>query len=267
MINQSKTVDVTIERTVNNFTSDENDILSIEEPLEISVSFIKNGQSIEKKISVTMRTPGNDEELATGFLFTEGIIKNISDVINSEITDENKIRITLAKNIDIDSLHLERNFYTTSSCGVCGKASIEAIQTNSIYTTKKISKIAPNILYSLIDKLTEHQESFKSTGGLHASALFTIDGNFIDLKEDVGRHNALDKLIGAAFNGNKLPLNNTILLLSGRASFELIQKAGMAAIPIVAAIGAPSSLAVELAISKSIQLIGFLKKDRFNKYN
>ncbi len=267
MIEQSKTVSVTITKVVNTFASIENDILSIEEPLEISARFFHNDRAIEKKISVTMRTPGEDEELAIGFLFTEGIIKGFSDILHSEITEQNKIKVSLAPNIAVNQLQLERNFYTTSSCGVCGKASIEAIHTNPFFTIKNSLEISPATLYSLLEKLKEHQESFKSTGGLHASALFTIDGNFIDLKEDVGRHNALDKLIGSSMKRNIIPLNNTILLLSGRASFELIQKAAMAAIPVVVSIGAPSSLAVELAKAKSIQLFGFLKKDRFNKYN
>ena len=163
---------------------------------------------------------------------------------------------------------LERNFYTTSSCGICGKTGIDAIKTVSAYSNSKTSLHVPAaIFYTLPATLEGSQQLFETTGGLHASALFNLSGNLLSLKEDIGRHNALDKLIGEAFLKNQLPLNNYILLLSGRASFELVQKATMAGISIIAAVGAPSSLAVELAIESDITLIGFLRNNRFNIYS
>jgi FdhD protein len=244
------------------------DIVAIEEPLEISLSFIENSRRIEKIISVTMRTPGNDEFLSLGFLFTEGIIDNYNEVKDILMPAQNKICIVLNENISVNLNKLERNFYTTSSCGVCGKSSIDAIITSS---GKKINKsdvrFDSKMICNLPSQLRNQQEIFEQTGGLHASALFDADYKLHILHEDVGRHNALDKLIGEAFRKNSIPLNNYILLLSGRASFELIQKAFMANINTIAAIGAPSSLAVELANEKNITLIGFLKKDKFNIYS
>ena len=175
--------------------------------------------------------------------------------------------VTLNENENVNLQKAERNFYTTSSCGVCGKTSIDAIKTISAYNniTDKIS-LSTNLFYQLENELRKQQAIFETTGGLHASALFDLDGKFISLREDVGRHNALDKLIGAAFLKEELPLTNNILLLSGRASFELIQKATMAGIKIIAAVGAPSSLAVQLAQEAGITLIGFLRNEGFNIY-
>jgi len=246
------------------------DQLAVEEPLEIQVKYMLDGKQIKKSISVTMRTPGNDEELAVGFLFTEGIISNHDQVESAEtdLFDENKVIVTLTENT-IPKLHTsERNFYTTSSCGVCGKSSIDAIKTVSSFQLKEDTIIIPaDLFYTLQQTLRKQQEIFQNTGGLHASAIFDLRGNFILLREDVGRHNALDKVIGTSFFAGQLPLKDTILLLSGRASFELIQKAGMAGIRIVAAIGAPSSLALELAEEFGITLIGFLGTEKFNIYS
>jgi len=246
------------------------DQLAVEEPLEIQVKYMLDGKQIKKSISVTMRTPGNDEELAVGFLFTEGIISNHNQVESAEtdLFDENKVIVTLTENT-IPKLHTsERNFYTTSSCGVCGKSSIDAIKTVSSFQLKEDTIIIPaDLFYTLQQTLRKQQEIFQNTGGLHASAIFDLRGNFILLREDVGRHNALDKVIGTSFFAGQLPLKDTILLLSGRASFELIQKAGMAGIRIVAAIGAPSSLALELAEEFGITLIGFLGAEKFNIYS
>jgi FdhD protein len=249
---------------------DADDKLAIEEPLEIQLLYGSKGNPAQKIISVTMRTPGNDEELAVGFLFTEGIIQSrrqVSDVKPVRFAD-NKVLVALRENEQPSLEKTERNFYTTSSCGVCGKSSIDAIKTKSFYQNNE-DKICLNatLFYGLDDALRKQQTIFESTGGLHASALFDLDGNFIMLREDVGRHNALDKVIGAAFLNDLLPLSNTILLLSGRASFELIQKAAMAGIKIVAAVGAPSSLAVQLAEETNITLIGFLRNRRFNIYS
>jgi FdhD protein len=245
------------------------DQLAVEEPLEIQIAFRAAGQKERKSISVTMRTPGNDHELAAGFLFTEGIIHSQSQIdgIAHSPLDENRVAVTFSAGFEPQLGSLERNFYTTSSCGVCGKASIDAIKTRSVYTNRLDGwTLEKEQLYPFLDQISQHQSTFETTGGLHASALFDISGQFLMLREDVGRHNALDKLIGAALLADRLPLDNHILLLSGRASFELIQKAAMAGIVLVAAIGAPSSLAVQLAEESGITLVGFLKKDKFNIY-
>jgi FdhD protein len=244
------------------------DELAIEEPLEIQIIYGDKDSRLQKTISITMRTPGNDEELAIGFLFTEGIIQNKNQITNTYISFvENKALITLNENENFNLQKTDRNFYTTSSCGVCGKTSIEAIKIISSYSNIADNiRIRSTLFYFLEKQLRKQQALFESTGGLHASALFDLEGNFISLREDVGRHNALDKLIGAAFLKDELPLTNKILLLSGRASFELIQKATMAGIKIVAAVGAPSSLAVQLAEEAGITLIGFLRNEGFNIY-
>lgn len=252
------------------------DTLSVEEPLEIRIIYGAENNRTQKNISVTMRTPGQDLELALGFLFTEGIIPGKDQVKNithlamlCELNKENIIGVELIEGFIPDLLKSERNFYTTSSCGVCGKGSIAAIRTVSPYSNSADEReitLLPEVLYSLPNQLRAAQQNFAVTGGIHASGLFTMEGELLLLREDVGRHNALDKLIGAALAGDLLPLNQRILLLSGRASFELIQKAAMAGISIVAAIGAPSSLAVELASEFGITLLGFLREDRFNIY-
>lgn len=241
------------------------DQLAVEEPLEIQIAF---QPAVRKSISVTMRTPGNDHELAAGFLFTEGIIHSKSQIdgIAHAVLDENRVLVTCTAGFEPQLGSLERNFYTTSSCGVCGKASIDAIRTRSAYSTQEGLVLKKELLYQLTGQIARHQNTFETTGGLHASALFDISGQFLMLREDVGRHNALDKLIGAALLADQLPLDRHILLLSGRASFELIQKAAMAGIGMVAAIGAPSSLAVQLAEESGITLVGFLKNDKFNIY-
>src|SRR5215217_475540 len=249
---------------------DANDALAVEEPLEINVLYDSKGMPVQKCISITMRTPGNDEELGVGFLFTEGIIQKRDEV--SEVSAipfaDNKVLITLSENKQPLLQNAERNFYTTSSCGVCGKAGIDAIRTVSLYKNDADEiYLQAGLFYRLDDVLRKQQAIFKSTGGLHASALFDLNGNFMMLREDVGRHNALDKVIGAAFLNDQLPLSNAILLLSGRASFELVQKAAMAGIKIIAAVGAPSSLAVQLAEETGITLIGFLRNQRFNIYS
>jgi len=246
------------------------DKVAVEEPLQIQLVYSTATGQMLKDIAVTMRTPGNDEELAAGFLFTEGIIKAASDIheIKQAHADENGIQVILKENIKPVLGNAARNFYTTSSCGICGKASIDAIQTVSQYAALKNNDvISAEIFYTLQNELKKQQKVFEDTGGIHASALFDVEGEFIMLREDVGRHNALDKIIGAAMLNNQLPLNNCILLLSGRASFELLQKAAMAGIRIIASVGAPSSLAVEMAIENDVTLIGFLKADRFNIYN
>jgi len=242
----------------------------LEEPLEI---MLKTGKDqISSPVSVTMRTPGNDEELAIGFLFTEGIIsskKNLNNSISQQFS-ENQIIISLHPGFEVDLKKLKRNFYTTSSCGVCGKESIEAIkQVCQIPLQKENIEVKIADIFNLPGKLRSRQVTFASTGGIHASALFDLSGNLLELREDVGRHNALDKLIGAVLlkaENEILSLQKKILLLSGRASFELIQKAAMTGIPVVCAIGAPSSLAVETAAEFGMTLIGFLNKGNCNIY-
>jgi FdhD protein len=247
-----------------------NDVVAAEEPLEISLAWKSEGKNNVKVISVTMRTPGNDPELAAGFLFTEGIIKEKA-AVRSAIAHafaENKITVVLNEGYVPELQQTERNFYTTSSCGVCGKASIDAIKTVSVFENNSDEIIADAaVFYTLSEKLRSRQATFNSTGGLHASALFDLQGNFISLREDVGRHNALDKIIGASLTEEKLPLTSSILLLSGRASFELVQKAMMAGIKVIAAIGAPSSLAVKAAEECGITLVGFLRNESFNIYS
>ena len=262
------TTSIKLKRASTHRFLDTHDQLAIEEPLEIQIIHGNKTHRTQKTISITMRTPGNDEELALGFLFTEGIIQNKSQITNAYISFvQNKALITLNENESFNLLNTERNFYTTSSCGVCGKTSIEAIRTISRYNnTVDNIRIRSNLFYHLENQLRKQQALFETTGGLHASALFDLEGNFITLKEDVGRHNALDKLIGEAFLKDELPLTNKILLLSGRASFELIQKSTMAGIKIIAAVGAPSSLAVLLAEEAGITLIGFLRNEQFNIY-
>ncbi len=214
-----------------------------------------------------MRTPGNDIDLALGFLFTEGILVSRKQVSHVAL-GENKVTVLLNSPESVDLSRIERHFYTSSSCGVCGKTSIKALKTvcrlsndpSHFTVEKELIKTFPN-------QLREQQQLFKSTGGIHASALFNIQGAISILREDVGRHNSLDKLIGAAFQTAILPLDQQLLLLSGRASFELIQKAAMARIQFVMAVGAPSSLAVNLAKEYDITLVGFLNETRFNIYH
>jgi len=223
-----------------------------------------------------MRTPGNDIELTVGFLFTEGIIQSVDQIKNIEesVSVEafnglaaNQIKVHLNENVQFDLTKLERNFYTTSSCGVCGKASIDAVKIACpIIVPLDKWKIEKKVLLTLNDSLQNAQENFNFSGGIHASAMFDLAGELLDIKEDVGRHNALDKLIGNAVQKNEIPLFNNILFLSGRVSFELVQKASMAGFRMICAVGAPSSLAVDLAEELDITLVGFLRDNRFNIY-
>lgn len=235
------------------------DVVAIEEPLQIMV----NGSPV----SITMRTSGDDKALAIGFLYTEGIIQNYAQIENVNQNDENTVNVIMNKSVDIGVSDIQRNFYTTSSCGVCGKTSIDSIFQKTPFDLKKmLFKVSADILTRLQDKLLNVQTAFQATGGIHAAVLFTSKGDYVYHSEDVGRHNALDKLIGHTIMAEKTPLESHILLLSGRASFELLQKAAMAGIPFVCSVGAPSSLAVELADNLGISLVGFLKKTGFNIY-
>ena len=244
------------------------DAVAVEEPLEISIHIADAHPPVfNKNISITMRTPGDDANLALGFLFTEGILMDPAQVDSIQQT-ENGITLFLNTLMPIDLSKIERHFYTSSSCGVCGKSSIASIKTVRPKSLKnQIFQVDKDLIKSLPKQLKLQQSTFHTTGGLHAAGIFDLAGKLIDLKEDVGRHNALDKLIGAAFSKNLLPLDNQLLLLSGRASFELIQKAAMAGIQFVMSIGAPSSLAIELAAEFNITLVGFLSEHRYNIYH
>ncbi len=242
--------------------SEATDVLAVEEPLEIRLAWEVDGRREQRPVSVTMRTPGNDRELAVGFLFSEGVVSGFGQISKVHMCGSgNVVRVHLKSGSEVDWSRLERHFYTSSSCGVCGKTSIEAVRVAAL--AGRVSA-GPEVEASLIPKLPrllrEAQAVFNRTGGLHASALFDGEGRLMDVREDVGRHNALDKLIGAQVLGGHMPLTGRILLLSGRASFELVQKAAMAGIPIVAAVGAPSSLAVKLAVEHEITLLGFVRR-------
>ncbi|MDH4057255.1 MAG: formate dehydrogenase accessory sulfurtransferase FdhD [Cyclobacteriaceae bacterium] len=271
---RSSVKNIDVNRVTDSGIETKPDLLAIEEPLEIRIGYGPLGDRQQKSISVTMRTPGHDFELSLGFLFTEGIIKSFEQVESVKYCEdtgrqeehENVVRIELKPEVEIDFLKLQRNFYTTSSCGVCGKSSIDAIKINCNPLPDEW-KIKSTIIHGLPDKLRKAQHVFEHTGGLHASGLFDQRGELILLREDVGRHNALDKVVGAMLFKNELPLSDRVLLVSGRASFELIQKAALAGIPVVAAVGAPSSLAVSLAQEFTMTLIGFVRNGGFNIYS
>jgi len=247
------------------------DAIAVEEPLEIRI--VKDGSpengGTGRAISITMRTPGNDPELALGFLHGEGIVREPRDVIDVRPCGPsgNVVRVTVRADLPLDLDRLNRNFYTTSSCGVCGKASIEAVTASAgIRRVSSDLVVRESVLRVMPDTLRASQAGFAETGGMHAVGLFTGEGELLALREDVGRHNAMDKLVGAEFKNGALPWSQRVLLLSGRASFELIQKAMMAGVPLVAAIGAPSTLAVELAESAGITLVAFLRSGGCNVY-
>jgi FdhD protein len=254
----------------------ERDVVATEEPLGIRLGYSRrDGSRAEEEVSITMRTPGDDEDLAVGFLFTEGIIHARSDVQSVVPRAQpqpsglvNVVRVELAPAVEVDFKRLERHFYTSSSCGICGKASIDSVAVQGQFDLRAVAfRVSSSALGALPAKLKTRQAVFEQTGGLHASGLFDAAGNIVAVREDVGRHNALDKLIGDALLRESVPLSDHGIVLSGRLSFELMQKAKMAGCALVAAVGAPSSLAVELAREFGITLVGFLKPDRFNVYN
>ena len=263
-----------VTRVSRGLTRRTSDVLAVEEPLEIRLQFTANEKLVRQTVSITMRTPGDDANLAAGFLFTEGIIRDRADIEEvvpcGPITAEggrNVVRVQLRDGSNVDLGKLDRHFYTTSSCGVCGKTSIEALEATSPFTLPPGAPVVDAaVIHALPARLREAQNVFEQTGGLHASALFDERGQLRVLREDVGRHNALDKVIGAELLAGRLPAAGCILLVSGRASFELVQKAVMAGIPILAAVGAPSSLAVQLAGKSGMTLLGFVRDGRFNVY-
>lgn len=249
-----------------------NDILVTEEPLEIRLGYGPMEHREEMRLSVTMRTPGHDEELALGFLFTEGLITDPAQVLRVAYCENvkpeergNVIRAELHPDVDLDPAKWQRNFYTSSSCGVCGKSSIEAVQVQCRRSLVSWGPVVPALIVGLPERMRAAQTVFKHTGGIHAAALFDREGDLVLLREDIGRHNAVDKVVGAAF-GMQHPVEECALLVSGRAGFELVQKCVVAGIPLMAAVGAPSSIAVQLARESGLTLIGFLRGDRFNVY-
>ena len=248
------------------------DLLVTEEPLEIRLGHGPMEDRKEFRLSVTMRTPGHDEELALGFLFTEGLITDPAQVLRVEhcanVKPEergNVVRAELHPDVELDPDKWQRNFYTTSSCGVCGKSSIEAVHAQCLRPIAPWGAVDAAMIIALPDRMRDAQTVFKHTGGIHAAALFDRQGKLLLLREDIGRHNTVDKVIGAAIKA-QLRTNDTALLVSGRAGFELVQKCVVAGIPLMAAVGAPSSIAVDLARKSGLTLIGFLRGDRFNGY-
>jgi FdhD protein len=264
-----------IERVGGPVAGPRSDPVAREEPLEIRLGLVAEGRRAQRSVSITMRTPGNDEELAAGFLFTEGIITRREDIEGIGPCGPpapnglvNVVRVDLAPQVTIDLARLERHFYTSSSCGVCGKSSLEAVAVSGRFDLHAASfNVTPTMLGALPDALRARQAVFEETGGLHASGLFDASGAIESVREDVGRHNALDKLIGRALLDDRLPFTERGIVVSGRASFELMQKAMVAGCPLLAAVGAPSSLAIDLAQRFGMTLVGFLKSGQFNVYS
>ncbi len=277
-----------VEKVIGQASRQVQDQLAIEEPLEIQFTYGPSNARQTKSISITMRTPGNDFDLVAGFLMTEGVIQSASDIehiayakhpvsesaqlpvildASNPNSKHNIVRVDLATQVTVSLPSLQRNFYTTSSCGICGKASLLALQTVCPPRTANNFRVDAQMLHSLPGRLRSSQGVFDRTGGLHGAGLFDSAGNLLALREDVGRHNAVDKLIGSELLADRTPLRERVLLLSGRASFELLQKALMGGIPMVAAVGAPSSLAVDVAKEFDITLVGFLRESHFNIYH
>jgi FdhD protein len=258
-----------------NKSSTVDDLVSVEEPLEMMVCYKKNNKWVNDSISITMRTPNNDKDLIVGLLFCEGIINKKSEIKKIEFLGDkvgefkiqNKIQITLNNGDNLDIKKLRRNFLTNSSCGVCGKTSMDSLE---IICKTKINKNIPKIKSSLITKipniLRQNQSEFSKTGGIHASGLFNLSGKALVIREDVGRHNALDKIIGYSFINSIFDTENQFIACSGRLSFELVQKSLMANIGLLMGVGAPTSLAIDLAKRSDMTLIGFVKSDSFNIY-
>jgi FdhD protein len=247
--------------------------VAVEEPLELRVEYARGARRETRNVSVTMRTPGQDFELAAGFLFSEGLLQSrdqlreISYCQTEEPQEYNVVSVRLRDSVPFDADLLTRNFYTTSSCGVCGKASLEAVEIRGCEPLPSGTPVLEAaVMARLPDLLLEGQAGFQRTGGLHAAGLFDATGRLETLREDVGRHNAVDKIVGEAFLAGNLPLDDRVLTVSGRTSFEIMQKALAAGIPVVVAVGAPSSLAVDVARRFNMTLAGFTRGDRFNLY-
>lgn len=258
---------VEVTRVVGESAAGGDDVVAVEEPLEIRCAWTAGDELREKSISVTMRTPGDDGDLAAGFLFTEGLLHAAADVDSlRHWSSPNVMRVALRNGARFDTSKLDRHFYTTSSCGVCGKTSIEALRVATSSQPQKSGAIRTAVIHRLPQKLEEHQAAFRATGALHAAAIFDAGGALLRCREDIGRHNAVDKVIGSLFLENATPLSDTILMVSSRTSFEIVQKAVMAGIPVIASVGAPSTLAVDLARDFHVTLLGFVRDGRFNVY-
>ncbi len=262
MMSSEETAQVEVRRIGDSTRNSDHDVVAVEEPLEIRINC--------KPIVVTMRTPGCDLDLAAGFLWTEGIIRHADEIQSIEHCSSsdsgNVVTVKLAQGVRLDPSKLERNFYATSSCGICGKATLDAIH-QLVEPIDEVMPLDAQVISSLPDRMRRVQTTFAATGGSHAAGLFDMDGSLRCLREDVGRHNAVDKVIGWAIRGQSMPLTNTILVVSGRTSFEIVQKAAMARIPVLAAVSAPSSLAIEAARRFHQTLIGFCRDSRFNVYH
>lgn len=263
---------VAIQRVEAGVSMPADDLLVNEEPLEIRLGHGPLDDRQEFRLSVTMRTPGHDEELVLGFLFTEGLIAAPEEVVRVAYCEDVKpeerghvVRAELRPDIELEPARWQRNFYTTSSCGVCGKSSIEAVHAQCTRSITPWGALDAATIIDLPERMRAGQTVFRHTGGIHAAALFDREGRLLLLREDVGRHNAVDKVIGAALNA-RLSMEESMLLVSGRAGFELVQKCVVAGIPFMAAVGAPSSLAVQLARDSGLALVGFLRGERFNIY-
>lgn len=266
---------VDISKVVDGRRVEQHDEVAIEEPLEIRLAWSTPDGRATRSISITMRTPGNDNELAAGFLFSESIIRGRSDIAAIETCgprapdsgNHNVVRVELAPDVDVDLGRLQRHFYTTSSCGVCSKTSLDALRVMGVESQSGNAVVFDrNILTGVPESLRAAQETFERTGGLHAAAAFDTAGKLVVTQEDVGRHNAVDKVIGALLHEDRLPASDLGLMVSGRASFELMQKALVAGMPLLAAVSAPSSLAVQLAQEFDLTLVGFLRGKDFNIY-
>lgn len=266
----------TVQRVVGHTVTAATDLLAVEAPLEISLEYGPVGQRQTHALAVTMRTPGHDAELVAGFLLSEGVVQQAADIEALTLRADprrpeergNVLRAELAPHVVLELGRLERHFYTTSSCGVCGKTSIAAVRASSCPTPPPADspRVSAAVIHALPERQRAAQRVFEQTGGLHATALFSATGELLLLREDVGRHNAFDKVVGAALLAGQVPLSQQIILVSGRASFELVQKAAVAGAAILAAVGAPSSLAVEAAEEFGLTLLGFVRNDRFNIY-
>jgi FdhD protein len=258
---EERIAQVAVTRITPGSVTQNEDVLAVEEPLEIRVAC----EGREKNISVTMRTPGDDYDLAAGFLFTEALIRSAEDIESiRHWGSPNVVRVELR--VPIDASKLDRHFYTTSSCGVCGKSSIDAVKVLGVVPALLPAHLTKEVIHRLPDLLQQHQSAFRATGGLHGAAVFTTNGDLLRIREDIGRHNAVDKVIGSLFRDGATPLSNSVLMVSSRASFELVQKAIVAGIPALASVGAPSTLAVQLARDFGLTLLGFVRDGRFNIY-
>ena len=261
---EERTATVGVTRIRHVSTAQEDDLVAVEEPLEIRVAWHADGELREKNISVTMRTPGDDFDLAAGFLFTEGVLRSPDDIDSvRHWGSPNVVRVAMRDGVHLDMASLDRHFYTTSSCGICGKTSIEALRV----VTAPIASPRPvdgAVIHRLPEILNEQQPTFRATGSIHGAALFSRSGELRVIREDIGRHNAVDKVIGAMLA--EVPLTDSILMVSSRASFEIAQKAIVAGIPVLASVGGPSSLAVDLAREFGLTLLGFVRDGRYNVY-